>query len=168
MIGGPGVTVEVDETCVFKAKYHRGRRFRRHTWLFGGVERGSGRGFLRVVKKRDGPTLTRIIMQHVRPGSVVVSDSWRGYNGFSILPQPYRHLTVNHRIQFVNPNTGAHTQTIESMWQKLKFQAKKRYGMNNSRYADYLAEFLWRREFGKPEEILFNLWNHIALFYPLA
>ena len=52
------------------------------------------------------------------------------------------------------PLFGAHTQTIESMWQKLKFQAKERYGIINLRYSDYLTEFILRKEFGKSDEVL--------------
>jgi hypothetical protein len=42
-IGGPGITVEIDETCVSKRKYNRGRLIRPNQWMFGAIERGSGR-----------------------------------------------------------------------------------------------------------------------------
>ena len=74
IIGGPGMTVELDETCVFKPKYQRGRRFRKHRWLFGGVERGSGRCFVALVKKRDANALLNLISRHVRPGTTVITD----------------------------------------------------------------------------------------------
>ena len=166
-IGGPGTIVEVDETCVFKAKYNRGRRFRRHVWLFGGIERGSGRCFLSIVKRRDASTLLRLVAKYIRPGTTVISDCWRAYNSVSALPQAYRHLTVNHRFNFVNPLNGAHTQNVESLWQKLKSEAKRCYGINNPKYKDYLKEFMWRRQFGGQEEILFNFWDQIAQLYPL-
>jgi len=40
-IGGPGTIVEIDETCVSKRKYERGRLIRPNQWMFGGIKRGS-------------------------------------------------------------------------------------------------------------------------------
>ncbi|ETP53323.1 hypothetical protein F442_01761 [Phytophthora nicotianae P10297] len=52
-----------------KQKYRRGRHYEEF-WLFGGVERGTGRWFGRVVyDKRTKPTLLPIIKRFIRPGT---------------------------------------------------------------------------------------------------
>ncbi|KAK6039433.1 hypothetical protein COOONC_23061 [Cooperia oncophora] len=99
-------------------------------------------------------------MKNIRPGTSIISDSWRA-NQISMLPQAYRHLTVNHRLNFVDPQSGAHTQNVESLWQKYKQIGKRRYGINTSRYEDYLCEFLWKKQFGR-SEALFNFWDQAA------
>jgi hypothetical protein len=43
-IGGPGKTVEIDESKFGKRKYHRGHHVEGQ-WVFGGVERGRKKGF---------------------------------------------------------------------------------------------------------------------------
>jgi hypothetical protein len=74
---------------------------------------------------------------------------WLAHDGIANLPQGYAHLTVNHSINFVDPVTGAHTQSIESKWQKFKHKIKKFYGLNQiENYNDYLKEFMWREAFG--------------------
>ncbi|KAK6054060.1 hypothetical protein COOONC_08434 [Cooperia oncophora] len=177
IVGGPGVTVEIDETNVTRRKYNRGRLVRRKEWLFGGIERGSGRvEEIGCVADKISPsissvphlhsTLTSIILKFIRPGTTIMSDSWRAYSQLSRLPAGYRHLTVNHMLHFVDPLTGAHTQNIESLWQKFKMIPKKKFGLNTKRYSHYIKEFLWRREFGKPSEIIFNFFEHVARLYP--
>ena len=54
MIGGEGVEIEADETCVSKRKYNRGRMVRHQQWLAGGVERNSEgrRCFVEMVPNR--------------------------------------------------------------------------------------------------------------------
>ena len=69
MISGPGVEVEIDESKFGKRKYNRGRVVDGH-WVFGGIERGSGKCFLVEVEKRDAATLLPSISQHVRPGNI--------------------------------------------------------------------------------------------------
>lgn len=133
--------------------------------MFGGVERGSGRAFLALVARRDAATLTNLITQHILPFTTIYSDSWRAYSNLTMLPQAYTHLMVNHQINFVNPLNGAHTQHIESLWQKYKNVAKRKFGINNRRYTDYMSEFLWRKQFGNPNEVMYNLWDQIARLY---
>jgi len=41
-IGGPHLTVDIDDSKFGKLKYHRGHRVQGQ-WIFGGVERGTGR-----------------------------------------------------------------------------------------------------------------------------
>ena len=43
-IGGPGKTVEIDESKFGKRKYHRGKRVE-GVWVFGGIERERRRSF---------------------------------------------------------------------------------------------------------------------------
>ena len=45
-------------------------------WVFGGIERGREECFLVEVEKRDVATLLLLVSQHVRPGSIVLSDEW--------------------------------------------------------------------------------------------
>ena len=54
------------------------------------------------------------------------------------------HRTVNHSKHFVNPRTGAHTQTIEGLWQHVR-ALLPRHGMQPSKLKLYLDEFIYRR-----------------------
>ncbi|KHJ77366.1 hypothetical protein OESDEN_23014, partial [Oesophagostomum dentatum] len=87
-------------------------------------------------------------------------------NRTAALPQGYTHLTVNYQVNFVDPGSGAHKNT-ECHWQKFKNMAKRKYGINNRRYRDYLSEFLWKDVFGKREESLYNFWKQVAELYPV-
>jgi hypothetical protein len=49
--------------------------------------------------------------------ALVISDCWGAYCNHS--SQGYMHCTVNHSTHFVNPDTGAHTNT-ESTWRRAK------------------------------------------------
>lgn len=168
-IGGPNEIVEIDETCLSKRKYNRGRLMRPNQWMFGGIQRGTRRAFMQLVDRRDAATLLPIIQQFVLPGTTIMSDLWRAYGGIQGLPQGYQHLTVNHSINFVDPNTGAHTQSIESTWNRFKSKVKKSHGLNTSsqeRYTDYLQEFMWRQLFGQRDQVLFNFWSQVSTLYP--
>ena len=93
MIGGPGVVVQVDESAFGKRKYNRGHPVDTK-WVFGGIEitidsRGSHRGgrfFAIVVPDRTGTTLCSVLKKYVLPGTTILSDGWKGYNGVASLP----------------------------------------------------------------------------------
>ena len=51
-------------------------------------------GFMRVVERRDAPTLLPIIQQHVLPGTVIHSDDWRAYRHVAALPP----VAVSHYV----------------------------------------------------------------------
>ena len=136
--------VEIDETLVAHRKYNVGRAVRQQ-WLFGGVVRGSRplQCFLELVPDRSAETLIGVLKRRVHPGCTIVSDGWRGYVGLEA--EGFRHITVNHNENFVNPvNPVAHTQTIESLWSRLKdfFRANKL--RNRVHLDDYIAEFMFR------------------------
>ena len=55
----------------------------------------------------------------VRSGTTLHSDQWKAYLNIS-RDLGFRHQTVNHRENFVDPITGVHTQSIESYWNRQK------------------------------------------------
>ena len=140
-IGGPGVVVEVDETKIGKRKFHRGRVVDGQ-WIFGMVERNGGELRLEGCQdnKRDKKTLLELLNKHVSKGSVIMSDCWKGYAGLE--EEGFQHFTVNHSEHFVDPETGAHTQTIESNWRALK-RRLSRGGVRQKDLGLHFAEHLW-------------------------
>jgi len=49
-------------------------------------------------------------------------------------------LTVNHSIEFKNPENGAHTNNVEGMWRHAK-ASMTQYFRKKHFYAGYLAKF---------------------------
>ena len=172
-IGGEGVTVEIDETHWTSAKYGRGRNLKKqHTWIFGGRERGSDNRFcvcLGPGGRRDRETLEPLIVRHIRPGSVIISDCWRAYNHIATLcdddgtPMRYTHQTVNHRVGFTNPtNRLIHTQTVERLWGELKDKVK---GRGNSRtITQSIFKYMFLRRYG--DTAFHNLLVECGKSYP--
>ena len=60
----------------------------------------------------------------------------------------YVHLTVNHRLNFVDPDTGAHTQRIASTWWGMK-QSFPRTGGSKELFEGNLREWLWCQHHGQ-------------------
>ena len=48
----------------------------------------------------------------------VISDCWKAYGGLQSID--FNHFTVNHIMNFVEPDSGAHTQHIERLWRYLR------------------------------------------------
>ena len=79
-----------------------------------------------------------------------------------------QHQRVNHSLNFVDPSTGAHTQSIESTWSQTKRMMRRRGVMNTSSslFPTYLQEFLWRKKFAT-DDPFFKILDHIQEQYPL-
>ena len=142
-IGGPGEIVEVDESKFGKRKFNRGRRVD-GVWVFGGIDRRTNECFLVPVEDRSAATLIPIIKKWVKPGTKIMSDCWKAYS--SLEEEGYIHGTVNHSIEFVNSETGDHTQKIESTWRAVK-RSLPRSGTRKDSYSSYFMEFLFRRRY---------------------
>ena len=50
--------------------------------------------------KRDASTLISIIKRHFNKDSTVITDCWRAYDQLDA--DGWRHLTINHRYNFVS------------------------------------------------------------------
>ena len=163
-LGGRGKTIEIDESMFgHKRKYNRGR-ISRGTWVFGMVERGSGRALTFRVPNRTRETLvTGLIQQFVDPGTTIISDKFSAY--FNLNHVGYIHLMVNHSENFVDPYTGAHTNTIEGLWSQVKRKLKAMNGTLRSQLPGYLDEFNWRKVYRGDH--FKNILADIAEFYPL-
>lgn len=147
-IGGPGKIVEIDESKFGKRKYHKGRRVD-GVWVFGGIERESKECFFKCVADRTANTLIDIIKEYILPGTTVISDCWKAYS--SLNNEGFPHLTVNHSVNFVDPDTGAHTNTIESTWRALKKSLPK-HGTTKNLYDTYFAQYCVRKQFLSDQE----------------
>lgn len=140
VIGGEGLDVEIDESCFARRKYNVGRMLPTQ-WVFGGYCRQTKECFLIAVENRSAASLIPIINQYIRPGSTIYSDEWKAYRSI----ENFEHLTVCHKYNFVDPDTLAHTQGIESQWHLAKMRNKKQCGTARNHIDSYLCEFMWRR-----------------------
>ena len=142
-IGGTGKIVEIDESKFGKRKYHKGRR-KDGVWVFGGIERDTKNCFLVSVEDRSADTLIPIIKKHVLPGTTIISDCWKAYS--KLEEEGFQHQTVNHSKEFINKETGAHTNTIESTWRAVKTSLPK-HGTVKSLYDTYFVEYIFRKRY---------------------
>lgn len=165
IIGGPGSTVEIDETLAVKRKHERGRLLRAG-WLFGGIERrtdGQFRCFLRMVYDRSADHLTHWIRIHVAQGTHIMTDGWAAYANLSHMG--YTHSVVNHSENFVSPeDENTHTQTIEATWSSLKRFIRSHGGNKGNYYLEYICEYVFRRTFPSTFDSLLDVVREIYPF----
>ncbi|KAH7698488.1 hypothetical protein AAVH_34418, partial [Aphelenchoides avenae] len=78
-IGGPGMTVEVDET-LFPRRNNHAARIPPGKWVFGGVCReDKTQSFAVCVPDRSAATLLPIVRRWIKPGTRIISDDRRAY-----------------------------------------------------------------------------------------
>ena len=132
-LGGFGKVVEIDESFLpGNPKYGKGHKNDRgkavwveqdeEVWAFGLIERGRPDPWLQRVRTRGRKTLVEIINDRCNIGTIFMSDKWRAYHDLEeyLIKEDCLHYTVNHKKDFVDPVTGAHTQTIEGNWNLMK------------------------------------------------
>ena len=115
--------------------------------MFGLVERDSLNCVLEQVpsnRKRD--ELLPIIDNHCLEGTLFLSDGWKAYDKFPehLKLEDCLHYKVNHSTNYVNPDTGAHTHTIEGLWGHVKDFLPVR-GLKPQDLGSYLGWFMWDR-----------------------
>ncbi len=166
LIGREGHVVEINETKIGKRKYNTGR-LKEGTWVLGMIYRDAGfRLEICPDNKRDHETLLRLIQKHVTPNTTIITDKWKGYIGLQ--NEGFGHMTVNHRYNFVDSDSGAHTQTIESNWRPLKHKLM-RSGLRREDLGLHLCEYLWRKGVRERNADLFeSLITNIKHVYPIT
>ena len=165
VIGGPNTVVEIDESLFCRRKNNVGRVAPKQ-WVFGGICRETRECFLYAIPDRSAATLTAIITQAILPGTTIMSDMWAAYHDLPDLAgYNYTHLTVNHSENFVNPLTGAHSQTVECMWNLAKSRNRRHFGTHRQMLDSYLCEFMWRQRLNgrNPFDVILE---NIATYWP--
>ena len=162
VLGGPGITVEVDESLFSKRKNHQGRVLPQQ-WVFGGICRQTRASFMFTVPDRSAQTLLPIIQQSILPGTTIMSDMWAAYGGIGAMG--FQHLQVNHTYNFVDPNTGAHTQNVENSWMCAKKRNKRQHGTRRTMIDSYLCEWMWRQR-NRNNNLFDKIIQDIVAYFP--
>ena len=83
-------------------------------------------------------------MSHVKEGSIIHTDMWKGYGSIT-LQTGLQHKTVNHSKHYKDPITNVHTNYIEESNNGLKTRIPVR-ARTCEEIDDHLMEFIWRRK----------------------
>ena len=153
-LGGYGKIVEMDESFFpGQPKYNKGRRLGEgaweddQKWAFGLTERGNLDVIIvQVPSNRSRAVLMPIIDKHCMDGTIFCSDGWKAYNDLKdhLHLDDCLHYPVNHSKNYVDPDTGAYTQTIEGMWNHCKAFLPT-FGMKPKDLRTYIGTFCWTR-----------------------
>jgi IS1 family transposase len=159
-------TVEIDESLLVRRKYNRGR-VKKEQWIFGIYERTSKKCFMSFVANRRAETLIPLILDHVLPGTRIISDGFASYYSLSnVRGGIFLHDVVIHEHNFVDEIHGdIHTQHIESAWSRLKKNFKRMQGTKESLRESHLEEYLWRNNFVLTSDPFSRLIHDITYFY---
>jgi transposase len=146
-------TVEVDETYLggqwknkrfsVKRSGEKAKRGRGTTKqaVFGILCR-NGRVWAELIDSVEAKNLQPRILKQVKQGSVICSDTWRGYTG--IAAKGYVHRLVNHgKNEYVDVH-GNHINGLEGFWGYLKRKLAAKGGIRKERLYLYLGEYVWR------------------------
>ncbi len=145
--------VEVDETYIggqwknkrletkrISAKSKRGRGTTKQP-VFGILCR-NGQVFAELIDNVEAEDLQPIIERKVKRGSIVCSDTWRGYTG--IAAKGYVHRMVEHGKNEYSDRRGNHINGLEGFWGYLKRKLSAKGGIRRKMLHLYLGEYVWR------------------------
>ena len=100
----------IDETLIHKSV------------VLGGLEQRTGKCFAHVVPDRSAEVMLPVIKRYVGRGSLIHTDghaSYKALEGYD--RRNWKHLVVKHRRKvYVDPVTGACTNTVEGWWRVIK------------------------------------------------
>lgn len=160
LLGGPNKIVEVDEAVLVRRKYERGRGVLSQ-WCFAMRDVETKNCVIIVVPNRKKETIIPLIQKHIFIGSMIYTDGAKIYDCLTSLG--YGHRKCNHSIgEFVNHETGATVNHVESLWQRVKNESKNRFGTHRTTLQSHILHFMWREKFGNDFETFLD---HIRNLY---
>ena len=150
-IGGPGKTVEIDETFI-GGKDTAGHDDK--AVVFGIVER-NGDVLTRHVQMRSKAHIIPHVVTYVKPGSKIYTDEG---SAFRLLTEKYgyEHEAVDHSAkEYVRGDV--HTNTIEAFWANVKRGIKGTYVWVSKKHLQtYLREFEYRHNLRRSPYLMFD------------
>jgi transposase len=146
LLGGPGQTVEIDETLVGGSISGMGSGYKGNkTCVVGMMERG-GEIVTRVVRARHKEAMRGVILQTILPGTTITTDEFGGYK--DIDQCGFVHTKVDHSAkQYHCAETGAGVNAVEGFWAQLKRAI-------NGTHIHVSRKHLWK--YAKEAEYRFN------------
>jgi transposase len=145
--------VEVDESYFGgRRKGKRGRGASGKVAVFGLLKRG-GKVCTAIVPNAKTETLLPIIEEHVRPDSVVYTDTFRAYDALDV--SKFHHMRINHSELFADREN--HINGIENFRDQAKRHMRKFNGIKKENFHWFLKECEWRFNGGNHAELLKQL-----------
>jgi|SRR6185437_107035 transposase len=150
-IGGPGKTVEADETFI-GGKDEIGHDDK--AIVLGMVERG-GDVVTRQIAMRSKAHIIPHVVKFVKPGSRINTDE---ASNFKLLKERYGYdheMVDHHRKEYVRGDV--HTNTIEGFWSNVKRGIKGTYvHVSKKHLTSYLREFEYRHNLRQTPYLMFD------------
>ena len=132
--------VEADESYFGgRRKGMRGRGATGKIAVFGLLKRG-GKVYTAIIANAKTQTLMPIIEEHVRPDSIVYTDTFRSYNALDV--SSFRHVRINHSELFADKEN--HINGIESFWSFAKRRLAQFNGIPTRSFYLHLKETEFR------------------------
>ena len=142
--------VEADESYFGgRRKGMRGRGAAGKIAVFGLLKRG-GKVYTAIIPNAKTQTLMPIIEEHVRPDSIVYTDTFRSYNALDV--SSFRHVRINHSELFADKEN--HIHGIENFWNQAKLHMRRFNGIKRTNFYWFLKECEWRFNGGDHVQLL--------------
>lgn len=102
----------------------------------------SGKVWAKLISNTEAENLQPLIEKQVKRGSIICSDTWRGYTGIAL--KGYVHRLVKHSHNEYSDKKGNHINGLEGFWGYLKRKLAAKGGIRRKRLPIYLGEYVWR------------------------
>jgi len=156
-LGTNGEIIEIDEAKFIKKKQsanRKGRQVRQNDWVIGMTERNTKKSRVVIVANRNANTIKTIVNRYIsKNASLVISDEWKSYRILRL--QGYKTDQIKHKKEFVKKELKTikigenllkikiHTNTIESLWSRLKRISKIFWGISRTHFQGVIDEILF-------------------------
>ncbi|HKC01702.1 MAG TPA: IS1595 family transposase [Sphingomicrobium sp.] len=142
-LGGPGSTVEIDETLIGGSISGMGSGYKGNKTCVVGMLEREGELITRVATSRTKEAMRGVIGRFVLPGTTINTDEFGGYKDLDHCG--FRHVRVNHNSgEYARPD-GAGVNSIEGFWNILKRGINGTHIHVSAKHLPkYLGEFEYR------------------------